>query len=130
MDTSAVLVLLAEDDVLVGSTFVDGLKEAGYQVLHAVTGAEAIEVLDLRTAEIRALVTDIRLGKGPDGWEVAHHARTLLPSLPVVYATGDSADDWAANGVPNSIMLAKPFALAQLITAVSQLINAAGTITE
>jgi hypothetical protein len=35
--------------------------------------------------------------------------------------TGASADQWAANGVPNSILLEKPFAPAQLVTAVSQL---------
>ena len=44
-------------------------------------------------------------------------------------ATGDSADGWAANGVPNSMMLAKPFALAQLVTAVSQLITSASSTT-
>jgi hypothetical protein len=38
--------------------------------------------------------------------------------------SGKDADDWASKGVPNSIMLAKPFAPAQLVTAVSQLLNA------
>jgi len=35
--------------------------------------------------------------------------------------SGKYAEDWASKGVPNSIMLAKPFALAQLVTAVSML---------
>jgi len=35
--------------------------------------------------------------------------------------TGAAADDWASEGVPNSIFLKKPFAPAQLVTAVSQL---------
>ena len=43
------------------------------------------------------------------------HAREVTRS--------DSAEDWASKGVPNSIMLAKPFAPAQLVTAVAQLIN-------
>jgi hypothetical protein len=38
--------------------------------------------------------------------------------------TGVAADDWLAEGVPNSILLKKPFAPAQLVTAVSQLLNA------
>ena len=38
--------------------------------------------------------------------------------------SGAHADEWASKGVPNSIMLAKPFAAAQLVTAVSQLLNA------
>jgi hypothetical protein len=37
--------------------------------------------------------------------------------------SGKDAADWASKGVPNSIMLAKPFAPAQLVTAVSQLLN-------
>jgi hypothetical protein len=38
--------------------------------------------------------------------------------------SGKDFEDWASKGVPNSIMLSKPFAPAQLITAVSQLLNA------
>jgi CheY-like chemotaxis protein len=72
-----------------------------------------------------ALVTDINLGSGElDGWDVARHAREIEPQFPVVYMSGIEADQWASKGVPNSIMLAKPFAPAQLVTAVSQLLNA------
>jgi CheY-like chemotaxis protein len=63
-----------------------------------------------------------------DGWEVAKHARELDPEFPVIYMSGDSASDWGSKGVPNSIMLSKPFAPAQLLTAVSQLLNS-GTPT-
>jgi len=38
--------------------------------------------------------------------------------------TGDAGSDWAANGVPNSVLITKPFAPAQVVTAVSQLLNA------
>jgi hypothetical protein len=38
--------------------------------------------------------------------------------------TGAAAEEWGAHGVPNSILLTKPFAPAQLVTAVSQLLNA------
>jgi hypothetical protein len=38
--------------------------------------------------------------------------------------SGADADAWTSQGVPHSIMLAKPFAPAQLVTAVSQLLNA------
>lgn len=67
---------------------------------------------------------DITLGRDKlDGWEVARHAREADPAFPVVYMSGDSTEDWASKGVPNSIMLAKPFAPAQLVTAVAQLLN-------
>ena len=81
------------------------------------------------TALVGALVTDINLGSGKlDGWNVARCAREIDPDFPVVYMTGDSADEWASKGVPNSILITKPFAPAQLVTAISQLLNS-GTPT-
>jgi hypothetical protein len=37
--------------------------------------------------------------------------------------SGAAADQWPSRGVPNSILLEKPFAPAQLVTAVSNLLN-------
>jgi len=42
----------------------------------------------------------------------------------VIYLTGASAVHWASRGVPHSILLHKPFASAQLIAAVAELLNA------
>jgi DNA-binding response OmpR family regulator len=76
----------------------------------------------------RALVTDINLIGKMDGWEMAQHAREIEPDFPVVYMSGAAAADWTSKGVPNSIMLAKPFAPAQLLTAVFNLLKS-GTPT-
>jgi hypothetical protein len=46
------------------------------------------------------------------------------PPLDPATETGAAADDWPSKGVPNSILLTKPFAPAQLLTALSQLLNA------
>jgi FixJ family two-component response regulator len=74
------------------------------------------------------LITDIRL-PGPSGWEIARHARHQKPKLPVVYMSVDSGADWAAEGVPKSLILQKPFAAAQAITAISTLlINASSDV--
>jgi len=48
--------------------------------------------------------------------------------LPVVYMTGDCGDQWASCGVPNSVLLSKPFAPSQVTTAVAQLLNAETTV--
>jgi CheY-like chemotaxis protein len=72
------------------------------------------------------LVTDINLAGKADGWEAARAAREINPDFPVVYMTGVAADQWAINGVPNSVLLAKPFAPAQLVTAISQWLNSGG----
>jgi DNA-binding response OmpR family regulator len=68
-------------------------------------------------------VTDINLIGRLDGWEVARAARETDPTMPIIYMTGTHAEEWASKGVPNSVILAKPFAPAQLVTAISNLLN-------
>lgn len=123
----AVFLLVVEDDHGVQQMLHTELTDAGFQVITASNGTQAIMQLEGKAAQLRAIITDIRLGTGPDGWEVARHARELIPDIPVVYATGDSADEWSSKGVPKSVVILKPFSPAQLTTAVSTLLNAADT---
>jgi DNA-binding response OmpR family regulator len=117
-------ILVVEDDHLTQSVVEEALKEGGFEVVMASSGEHAAKLLDNAGGKYRALVTDINLGRNSrEGWEVARHAREIDPAFAVVYMSGDSTEDWASKGVPNSIMLAKPFALAQLVTAVAQLLN-------
>jgi DNA-binding response OmpR family regulator len=76
-----------------------------------------------RLKNYRALVTDVALKGRLNCWEVASKIREADPGFQVIYISGARADEWAAKGVPNSVMLTKPFAPAQLVTAVSQLLN-------
>jgi two-component system cell cycle response regulator CpdR len=55
---------------------------------------------------------------------LARSAREINPALPVIYMTGTHGEEWASKGVPNSVLLLKPFAPAQIVTALSQLLNA------
>jgi len=121
------VVLLVEDETLVLLVAQDALEAGGYKVLPTQLAADALAVLDGRVAELSGLVTDIRLPGGPDGWEIARHARGLRSDLPIVYTTADSAADWPVKGVPNSVVVQKPYAGAQLLTAISTLITSADT---
>ncbi len=119
------VILVVEDDQLIQSVVEESLTDGGFDIVMASSGENAVELLDASEGKYRALVTDINLGRdGIDGWDVARHAREIDPAFPVIYMSGKDAADWASKGVPNSIMLAKPFAPAQLVTAVSQLLNA------
>jgi CheY-like chemotaxis protein len=122
---TSVLILVVEDNVLIQGVVQEALTDGGYDVVLATTGDEAIAKLDGTGTDIRALITDVDLPPGKlTGWDVARHAREITPELPVVYMTGASGGDWSSKGVPKSVLLAKPFAPAQVITAVSQLLNA------
>jgi CheY-like chemotaxis protein len=120
-------ILVIEDDEPIQTVVEDALIEGGFEPAIASSGEEAVTLLKGRLINYRALVTDINLKGRIDGWEVARQARELDPEFPIVYITGAGADKWPSRGVPNSILLEKPFAPAQLITAVSQLLNVGGT---
>ncbi|MDX3930199.1 MAG: response regulator [Shinella sp.] len=119
----SVTILLAEDETLLLIDYEHALSEAGFDVVTVPSGKNAIKLLTTAELPVHGLVTDIRFGELPDGWDVARVAREVDPEMPVVYVSGDSAPDWASKGVPNSIMIEKPFAIAQLVTAISQLLN-------
>jgi len=123
--TLSVLLLLIEDEPLIIDVLEDALTESGYEVVQAKNGIQALEAIEIDASRFRAIVTDIKLGPGPDGWAIAQRARELVPHMPIVYMSGDSAHEWASRGVPNSVILAKPFAPAQLVTAVSTLVTEA-----
>lgn len=120
-----ILLLLAEDEVFIRDLLEDVLITAGFKVVVASNGTLAVAELDENAPRFKAVILDIRLGSKLDGWDVARRARELVPHMPVVYMTGDSGYDWPSKGVPNSVLIAKPFVPAQIITAVSTLLNAA-----
>lgn len=119
-DTAQLLV--AEDDAVLQMDLEDTLRTSGFDPLIAANGAQAIVALEAAGPDLRAVVTSIKLGEGPDGWEVARRARELKPSIPIVYISGSTSDEWAVKGVPNSILVEKPFAAAQVVIAVSTLL--------
>lgn len=121
------LILVIDDEFLIREIVVDALEEAGFSVLTADNGPQAAKMFAENSAQIRGLVTDINLGEGLDGWEVARTAREQVSDLPVVYVSGASGHQWASQGVPNSLLVTKPFAPAQIVVALSSLLVASDT---
>jgi CheY-like chemotaxis protein len=90
-------------------------------VLTRTTGNEGLEALE-RGRSFDALVTNIKLEGGPDGWALARRARELDPSIAVLYVSGDSIAGHSENGVEGSRMLSKPFDPDELCEALADLI--------
>jgi DNA-binding response OmpR family regulator len=116
-------ILVVEDDELVSEIVEGTLVDGGFEAAVAATGEQAVTLLKGTNSKYRALITDIDLGGNVDGWEVAKCARALDPNFPIIYMTGGSAYNWPIHGVPNSLLLVKPFAPSQLVTAISNLLN-------
>ena len=123
------VILIVEDDQMIQSMIEEALTDGGYEAAIAASGEEAVPLLAGDGNRYRALVTDINLLGGMDGWEVARRAREIRSDFPIVYMSGKDAEDWPSKGVPGSIMLTKPFAPAQLVTAVSHLLNSGTAMT-
>ena len=117
------IILVVEDDYLIQSVVEEALADGGFEAAITASGEEAVTLLKGHRGKYRALVTDINLKGTMDGFEVAQHAREIDPDFPIVYTSGAAASDWASKGVPNSIMLPKPFAPVQLLTAIANLLN-------
>ena len=79
-----------------------------------------MQILEARAPQCSGLITDINLGPPPSGWDVARRARELNEGLAVVYVSGDSAHGWTLHGVPQSLLLQKPFTATQIVAALRE----------
>lgn len=112
--TSIPTILLAEDESGIRDLVTEFLTDAGYYVLTAADGKEALRLLG-EHPEIALLFTDIRLAGGTTGFSLAWQARARNPSLKVIYATGHiCAADWPGRRLLLGALLMKPFRLSDL----------------
>ncbi|MGY4572337.1 DNA-binding response OmpR family regulator [Bradyrhizobium sp. USDA 3256] len=119
----APIILVIEDDRDLQMMVEDALRDGGYEPAIAGSGEEALTLLKAFRTKYSALVTDIRLLGRLDGWRVARGAREIDPSFPVLYITGGGGDEWPTRGVPDSVLLNKPFSPDELVAAVAKLLE-------
>jgi DNA-binding response OmpR family regulator len=124
--TDPVRILVAEDEVSIQQIVEEALADGGFEADIAPSGGEALSRFRDDRSGYRALLTDIGIGAGLNGWVLARRIREIDPDFPIIYMTGGHSAEWKSQGVPNSILVEEPFAPAQLVTAVSHL-NAAST---
>jgi DNA-binding response OmpR family regulator len=122
------IILVVEVDETIQELVGDALTEGGYQPQIVASAREAVTLLQSGQANYRALVIDIYPSGSMNGWEAARKARKIVPDLPVLYLTAGAGNEWPSEGVPSSVLLPKPFALAQLVTAVSQFLITGPTL--
>ena len=81
------VVLVIEDDEEIQSVVEDALIDGGFETAIAASGEEAVTLLQSsslikeRPVTYRALVTDINLKGGMNGWKVAKKAREIDPEF-------------------------------------------------
>ncbi len=110
----SVKVLVVEDEALVRDVAVSALRDAGFEVLEAADGAQALDLC--KSAAVDVLFTDVRLPGPVSGWDVAEKCRDADPELPVIYAS--AAFLVPARPVPKSLWCDKPYTADQAVRAV------------
>ena len=112
-------ILLVEDDadVLLFSQTV--LKHAGYQVLTATDGKEALETWDQTDGEIDILFTDLMMPNGITGVQLSNELLVKKPDLKVIYTSGYRLDLLKGDETKAAQnMLQKPFSPQALLQAI------------
>ena len=109
-------VLFVEDDSLVREAVVPALKSAGFDVLVAVDGEEALAIID-SGKPIDIVFSDIVMPGQLSGVDLARIVQTRFPALRVVLATGYTDQRVSLPGVQ---VLAKPYELGKAVALLSQ----------
>jgi CheY-like chemotaxis protein len=130
------IVLLVDDDADFVEATMALLETAGYEVLHAATGAEGIAVA--RQIRPALMILDVMMATDTEGIEVSRQIKDLpeLADMPVILLTGIREamalptglvpdDDW----LPVRAILEKPVAPAKLLAVVQETIEASRPTT-
>jgi len=78
-------VVVVEDDAFMRSLLADSLDKAGFEVSTAASAADAKRLIKVVNPD--AVVLDIGLGSGPDGFDLAENIRKLTPDIAIVFLT-------------------------------------------
>lgn len=117
-------ILVVEDDELVRELAVGQLETAGFDVIEAQTGEDAVERFRAEAPDY--LLTDIKLPGALDGWDVAERCRAVEPEVPIVYFTSHTFVE--GRPMPGSRYVRKPYLSSQLLAAFAELTAAADPV--
>jgi two-component system cell cycle sensor histidine kinase/response regulator CckA len=120
-------ILLVDDEEALRIAARRMLQRAGFTVLQASDGADALRVLSEHTGPIHALVTDVIM-PGVGGPELVRRLREVRPDLPTLFISGYTEDGVRTQGVlqPDAAYLEKPFSPEDLVRKVREVLAKPG----
>ncbi len=118
-------VLLIEDDALIRNVVAEMLIAEGFDVDGLAYAEDALVLLGSGDT-VDVLVTDINLGAGLSGLDLASIARARFPDVEIVFISGNAVDRDGRTPGPHEHLLLKPFRPAELIRVINEAVDAAG----
>ena len=104
---TSLVVLLADDELVVRSLAHSVLTRAGYRVLNAVDGEHALQLSRAYSGAIDLLLTDVRMPK-MDGLELSTHIARERPGIKILFMSGKEPPELVVLGQKKDV-LRKPF---------------------
>jgi len=116
-------IMVVEDEDAVRNACRRILERAGFGVIEANNGTEALARLD--GLRIDLLLTDVVMPGGMSGRDLVREIEQVRPGLPVLYMSGYNADAIATRGVldPGISIVEKPFSSAELLSKVREFLS-------
>ena len=116
-------ILMVEDEALILEIMAETLEDAGYDVMRAVDGLQAMALLDDHPSKFSALFSDYHLPGGLTGLDIARAARMRYPALPVVLATGrPDVLDPTWQSTDGFVLLRKPYGPSQMVSVIGNVL--------
>jgi CheY-like chemotaxis protein len=114
-------ILVVDDEAQVRTLARDILLGAGYQVLEAEDGDQALRIADDHQGAIHVILTDIMM-PGINGKELADRFLVVRPDTKPIFMSGRAAEVISDAGVliPVDAFLAKPFTVERLLNKVRE----------
>lgn len=114
-------ILAVDDEALIGKMVARLVRSSGHSVVTATSGEEALERLHVEAFDV--VLSDVGMGAGMNGWELAAHVRRQWPELGFMLATGWGAqiDPIEARVKGVDAVLAKPYRPDELLDALQRI---------
>lgn len=115
-------ILVVDDEMLIRFVQAEALREAGYDVVEAANGDEALELLNAGV-EAELLITDVRMPGSLDGLALARAAHALRPSMAIAISSAHVGGMEGNLGGIVAAFLPKPYLPSQLIAMADRLLE-------
>ncbi len=123
-------ILVVDDEPVVLGYLAELLRKAGYEVLQATHGEQALELFRARSdgAEPAALVITDLVMPGIGGRALGEALAAVAPGVPILYSSGYTGDEVARRGLiaEGSEFMPKPFLPDELLLRVRQMLDRRG----
>ncbi len=123
MTSKGATVLVVEDDPLVRTIAKRSLTDAGFEVLDAADGNQALRTL-AQPHQVDVVITDLAMPE-LGGRELAQRLSQSRPNLPIIFMSGYTDDDLARRGLLEAgvLFLEKPFTPQALVRMVQDVLD-------